>query len=289
MSVDLSVIIPCLNAEATFAGQLEALCRQQWHRRWEIVVADNGSTDETLGIVRRYRRRLPQLRVIDASARRGCAAARNIGIRAARADRFAFCDVDDEIGDGWVAAMGEALLRHEFVACRVDDRRLNPQWVRALWPANTDVQEGVQVCLDFLPSAPGCGFGLTRRLFEGVGDFDETLPRLDDFDYSWRVQLLGERVHLVPDAVIYYRHRHSLLGTFRLCVADGHSEVMLLRKFAREGMPWRPMRHALRDWVFMPLGLLRVRDRVSWGAWLKSAGMLAGRVRGSLEQRILAL
>ncbi|MFP5350012.1 MAG: glycosyltransferase family 2 protein [Gammaproteobacteria bacterium] len=289
MPVDLSVIITCLNAEATFAGQLEALCRQQWDRRWEIVVADNGSTDDTLRIIRRYRRRLPQLRVVDASARRGCAAARNIGMQAARADCFAFCDVDDEIGHGWVAAMGEALLRHEFVACRVDDRRLNPPWVQALWPANPERQEGVDICLGFLPSAPGCGFGLTRRLFERVGDFDETLPRLDDFDYSWRAQLAGARVHLVPDAVIYYRHRHSLRGTFRLCVADGYSEVMLLRKFARQGMPWRPVRQALHDWVFTPLGLLRVRDRVSWGAWLKGVGVLAGRAHGSLEQRILAL
>jgi glycosyltransferase involved in cell wall biosynthesis len=50
----LSVIIPCLNGAATIATQLAALARQQWDQPWEIVVADNGSTDESAGIVERY-------------------------------------------------------------------------------------------------------------------------------------------------------------------------------------------------------------------------------------------
>lgn len=287
--MELSVIIPCLNAGHTLAGQLEALQRQRWDRPWEIVVADNGSVDDTPSVIRDYQRRMPNLRVVDASSRRGCSAARNIGIEAAAADRFVFCDADDEVTPRWIAAMGEALMRHEFVASRVDDQPLNPDWVRALWHAPEEVHDDVPVCLGFLPSASGCGFGLTRRLYQRVGPFDESLPRLDDFDYSWRVQIAGERVHSVPDAVIYYRHRHSLLGTYRLCFADGRSEVMLLKKFCDHGMDWRPWQRAVRDWVHMPLSLLRVRDRVSWGLWLKSAGALAGRMKGSIEQRTLAL
>lgn len=46
----LSVIIPCLNAADTIGKQLEALARQEWSEPWEVVILDNGSTDETLAV-----------------------------------------------------------------------------------------------------------------------------------------------------------------------------------------------------------------------------------------------
>jgi glycosyltransferase involved in cell wall biosynthesis len=51
----LSVVIPCLNAAATIGVQLEALAGQSWEGEWEVVVADNGSTDGSQAIVESYR------------------------------------------------------------------------------------------------------------------------------------------------------------------------------------------------------------------------------------------
>ncbi|MGB3651561.1 MAG: glycosyltransferase, partial [Rivularia sp. (in: cyanobacteria)] len=50
----LSVVIPCFNAANTIAAQLEAFTKQQCSEPWEIIIADNGSTDETLEIVKQY-------------------------------------------------------------------------------------------------------------------------------------------------------------------------------------------------------------------------------------------
>lgn len=104
--VKLSVIIPCLNAERTIGEQLAALAAQRWSERWEVIVADNGSTDGTLEVVRRFAGRLPELRVVDASQRRGSGYARNRGAAVARGEWLAFCDADDVVAPGWVAAMG---------------------------------------------------------------------------------------------------------------------------------------------------------------------------------------
>ena len=72
-SMFLSVIVPCRNA-ATFIGmQLEALARQRCDRDWEVVVADNGSTDQTRGVVESYRAKLPRLVLMDASELPGAA------------------------------------------------------------------------------------------------------------------------------------------------------------------------------------------------------------------------
>ena len=79
--VRLSVIIACHNAAATFGEQLDALAEQAWSEPWELIVADNGSTDETLELVERYRERFNDLHVVDASDRKGAAHARNVGAR----------------------------------------------------------------------------------------------------------------------------------------------------------------------------------------------------------------
>lgn len=287
--MDLSVIIPCLNGSTTIAGQLDALTRQEWSRPWEIIIADNGSTDDTSAIVRRYQTRVPNLRMIDASARRGCSYARNAGVRAAASDRFAFCDVDDEVASGWVAAMGAALMRHDYVACRIDVERLNPAWIKALWTGAADSAHILPVCLDFLPAASGCGFGITRRLFDEVGEFDESLDRLDDLDYSWRAQLAGLNIHLEPDAVVYYRYRQTLVDTYRQCFSDGRYQVELLKRYAPYGMRWRPWTQGVRDWLGVAIWLLKIRNKMGYAHWLKSTSGLAGRLVGSIEHRVMAL
>ena len=87
---DLSVIVPVLNAVPTLGQQLEALSRQAYDGTWEVVVADNGSTDGSPELAAAWQDKLPALRVIDASDRRGAGATRNAAARVARGDVFAF-------------------------------------------------------------------------------------------------------------------------------------------------------------------------------------------------------
>jgi hypothetical protein len=55
---------------------------------------------------------------------------KNVGVLAATGDAFLFCDVDDEVAPGWLAAMGEAVFRHDFVTCRLDSEKLNAPWLQ---------------------------------------------------------------------------------------------------------------------------------------------------------------
>ena len=79
----LSVVIPCYNAREPVARAIQALCGQDRRDDWEIVVADNGSTDGSEQRVRELAVEHPRVRLVDASARRGAAAARNMGAAAA--------------------------------------------------------------------------------------------------------------------------------------------------------------------------------------------------------------
>ncbi|HWO42625.1 MAG TPA: glycosyltransferase, partial [Candidatus Eisenbacteria bacterium] len=217
--MDLSVIVPCRNAERTIGAQLEALCRQAWPGLWEVVVADNGSNDRSRAIVERFARRLPALRCVDASGRLGAARARNVGAKAARGEALIFCDADDEAGAGWLAAMAQALRAADFVANRIDLEKLNPAAVaRNL----KHVQgRGLQRVAypPYLPHAGGSGLGIKRAIHFAVGGFDETLPYLEDTDYCFRVQLAGWPLEFVPEAVMHVRlapHAKALFHQARM-------------------------------------------------------------------------
>lgn len=285
----LSVVIPCLNAEATLGAQLEALSRQSWPGEWEVLVADNGSTDRSREIVESYRGRIPGLRLIDASDRRGQAHARNLGAAAAMGDALLFCDADDEVGSGWLAAMGRALAVHDFVACRYDQEKLNPVEVRRthLNPQNDGLTRYDYP--DFLPHAGGGGLGVRRRVHEAVGGFDETLPALEDTDYCWRIQLAGFSFHFVPEAVVHIRHRHDLGSIYRQGASYGKHNVLIYARYRSKGMPrlgWIP---GLLRWgkliVKTPLMVLTREGRARW---LWQLGWRVGRIRGCFAYRVVA-
>ena len=80
----ISVIVAVRNGMPWLEEQLRALAEQQCNEPWEVVVADNGSTDESRLVVEEWANRAPMIRLIDASKVRGPGAARNAGVRTAR-------------------------------------------------------------------------------------------------------------------------------------------------------------------------------------------------------------
>ncbi|MEW6583915.1 MAG: glycosyltransferase, partial [Actinomycetota bacterium] len=213
--VALSVVIPCRNAAATLPRTVEMLAAQEWDREWEIVVADNGSTDDTAAVLARLCETMPRLRVVDASDRPGAAHARNVGAHEARGRAIAFFDADDVPHDGWVAAMGDALDTDAFVACRLETESLNGDWAQAVrgrpqWDGLLPTEHP-----PYLPAASGGTIGIRRDVFLDVGGFDETLPLAgEDIEFCWRVQLAGHPLRFVPEAVVSMVFRADLRSLF---------------------------------------------------------------------------
>lgn len=284
----LSVVIPCYNAAPTIAETLEALGAEQWDEPWEILVADNGCTDGSIPIVREYLGRLPRLRIVDASARRGRPAALNIGIQAARGDAVAFCDADDVVAPGWVAAMGRALESHQFVACSIDTGKLNTEsWARGL---HGDLQQtGVQT-LSYPPYLPHAGagtLGIRKSVHDLVGGFDESMPYVFDTDYCVRVQLKGISLHFVPDATLHVRLRGSMREMFRQSASWAEYNVMLYARHRplgqRELWRWREYGRRWRRLLFsLPVCSMDL-DRARW-IW--GVGWQLGLLKGSLKHGV---
>jgi glycosyltransferase involved in cell wall biosynthesis len=285
----LSVIIPCYNAADTIGAQLEALAGQRWIEPWEVIVSDNGSTDETLVVVERYREQLRNLRLIDSSERQGTAHARNAGVQASDGDALAFCDADDEVAPGWVAAIGEALSIRDFVASRFDIEKLNEPWVQKSHANPQRDRLGQYKYPPYLTHAGGSGMGVKRSVHEAVGGFDESLRILEDTDYCWRIQLAGIKLHFVPDALVHVRYRDTLCGIYRQARTYAEYNVLLYKRYRPLGMPRLSWKASVPAWANLLRRLSRIRRKQDLGQWVWQFGWRVGRLHGSMKYRIFAL
>ena len=284
--IELSVIIPCFNAADTIANQLEALANQQCFQPWEVIVSDNGSTDESVAILEQYKEKLPNLHIVDSSDKQGAAHAKNVGVLAAAGEALAFCDADDEVALGWVAAMGEALSKYDFVACRREYNKLNEPWT--LKYRRSTQRNGLQKAeaLCYLPHASGSTLGVKRSVYDAVGGFDESIPILDDTDFCWKIQLKGTKLHFVPEAVLHYRFRDTLDGIYRQARGYGESQVLLYKKYKSLASP-KPWTENIKTWLRLLKHFRLSSSKEDHARLLWQLGWRVGRLHGSFKYQVL--
>lgn len=292
----LSVILPCYNGAATVATQLEALAIQQWSDSWEVIVVNNGSTDNSMEIAETYRDRLSNLRIVDAykppAPRLPVAHSYNTGIGAATGDAFVFCEADDEVASNWLTAMGNALSKYDFVAGALRYDKLNPAWLVAAQD-RWHQEEGLVDPDDRLKGgfAYGCNLGMRRSLYESIGELDQSLPTAADKDYCWRAQQAGFQLHFIPDAIIQYRLRHTPKTAYRQGKTWGKDQPLI---YARYRIPLQKLvvlDRFLKLAAYLPtgvkLGLMSAlgigRGRGGFIRWIWGLGFAIGEIQGFFE------
>jgi GT2 family glycosyltransferase len=244
-----------------------------------------------LEIVDEYQGRIPSLRVVDASKRRGAPHALNVGVRAASGENIASCDADDVVGEGYVQAISETLEKHDFVACRLEMKKLNPGWLTAgrKFPQDTEVQRYSYP--PFLAHAGGGTIGVKRRLWEAVGGVDETLPYLYETDFCWKLQLAGTPLVFAPDAIIHIRLRHTLKEIYRQAHSWGEYNVALYKRYRPYGMPKLSRRAGPAAWmeILRRSSKYRQMDRGDRAQFVWALAWRIGRLKGSLKHWVFAL
>lgn len=229
---ELSVIIAAYNAAETLPEQLNALTREPPPFGWEVLVCDNGSTDDTADVVREWQTRFPVIRLVDAAARRGPAAARNIGAAHARSPRLAFCDADDRVGEGWLGVVHGALEQHVFVAGSFEFAELNEGIdVPGLWTAQSSGLTRKSYFADFVVAGAG-NMGIRKAVFDEVGGFFEGLRTAEDDDLCLRVQLSGYPLEFVPEMVLHVRRRGGLRDLCKQAFSYAGGERRLSYRYA---------------------------------------------------------
>jgi glycosyltransferase involved in cell wall biosynthesis len=275
--VKLSVVIPAFNEAAHIADQLAALAAQEYPGEWEVLVGDNGSTDDTARIVQAWFDRLP-LKLVDASARRGGAPARNIAIEASDGDALLFCDADDVVGRGWLRAHAAALERVALSGGAVVHFKDKPA-------DGAPVATAPETLLGWLPYAQTANCAVRREACDAVCGFNEENAVAEDVEFSWLVQLHGYSFGYTPAAVVHKRARGTARDLFVQNYRYGKCDVYLFRRYRDHGATRPPARSLTRTYVGLiarlpGLGSSEIRER-----WIHQAGRRTGRLVGSFKER----
>lgn len=285
----VSVVMPTHNGATTIREQLAALAGQSYRGAWELIIVDNGSTDGTLAIIDDWSDRLPISRIMKVHDRRGVGVLSNQGAAHARGMFFAFCHQDDIASPGWLAAMVRSAQQCDLVAGALEYERLNDP-VTLSWQPGW-AKEGAPVALGFLPYGISANLGLRAEAFRALGGWSESLTHGgENVEFCWRAQLEGYRFCYQPDAVMHYRLRSDVGSMFKHRFTYARAEPLLYKMFRNAGLPASSTRTALRTWAW---ALLHVPDLFSTperqGKWIRKVAQRLGRLRGSLDARVIYL
>lgn len=210
-AVDVSVIVCTRNRSDAMARLLEQLERLvvPTGLRWELIVVDNASTDNTASMLASLQIPLP-MRVVRESIP-GVSRARNAGIAAARGDLLLFTD-DDCLPDAlWLKTIHEEFARAPSLGVlggRVElfDLRDRPTTTR------TSRTRGEISAAFNLDGIIGCNLAFRRSALAVTGPFDVGLGggtgagAGEDVDFVYRSLRAGLRVEYSPDALVYHNH-----------------------------------------------------------------------------------
>lgn len=282
------MLIPVRNGMPHLREQLAALARQTYRGGWELIVADNGSTDSSVHAIQAASDRI-RVRVVDARDAPNQSAARAAAARVARGRFLLFCDADDIVADDWVEQMANALAQHPAVGGHIEEESLNPPRVRAWRPAATPGQ--LPVPFGLLPAPIGANCGVWREAYEKVGGFDDSFRGAagEETDLFWRIQLAGYQLGYAPAGVVAYRHRPDLRSLLRQWRGYGQGRAHLAARYRALGLlPAESWRDVLSTSGWLAVHVVDcARGRVRRVNYLRTLAHVIGQVKGSREAGML--
>lgn len=208
----ISVVIPFYNEADEILSCLEAFARQTYEGQFELILVDNGSTDDSVAQVKSFSQAHPALaaRLVH-EARRGVAAASQAGFGAARYTVIARTDADTIVDPGWL----------EAIACHFQDGQVAALCGHVGFREPTPLQRWLflESLIEFhqrlhlrlrKPHFWGFNFAVRQEIFHRAGGFNTKLRLAEDLDLGLRIQRVlrpGERIVYAPEMRVYSSSR----------------------------------------------------------------------------------
>jgi glycosyltransferase involved in cell wall biosynthesis len=226
----VSILIPAYNSEEWIADTLQSAIAQTWQRK-EIIVVDDGSTDRTAEVARRFASK--EVSVVT-KENGGAAAARNRAMELSQGDYIQWLDADDVLApdkiEKQLVALGDIANKRillsapwAYFSYRTNRARFVPnslhqdlspvEWLLRKMGENLHMQTGTWLT--------------SRELADAAGSWDTRMISDDDGEYYCRVLLASQGTRFVPESKVFYRitpsNRWSFVGT-----SDKKKEALLL-------------------------------------------------------------
>jgi glycosyltransferase involved in cell wall biosynthesis len=225
----VSILIPAYNEQKWIGDTVKSALAQSWPNK-EIVIVNDGSTDDTLRVAKSFESKFVRVVTQENS---GASAARNRALSFAQGDYIQWLDADDllapdklsqqlrEAGDGATSRVLLSSAYGEFFV-RPHRAKFTPH---ALWQDLEPTQFLINKFTQNVWLVPAVWL-VSRRLTDLAGLWDERLSLDDDGEYFSRVVAACERVRFVPEARVYYRCAN--VGSLSRSASDRACESLLL-------------------------------------------------------------
>jgi GT2 family glycosyltransferase len=223
----VSIIIPTFDGAPRIGACLDALMKQTAARDVEILVVNDGSTDNTVAVVTLY----SGIRLIS-QANAGPAAARNRGASEARGAIILFTDDDCVPMPGWLDAMIEPFEDPEVVGAkgvyRTQQKRLIARFVQIEYEDRYRLMAGLD-SIDFVDTYSAA---FRRDRFLEMTGYDTSFPVAcaEDAEFSYRMSARGWKMKFVPAAVVYHTHPETLSRYLKRKYKFTYWRMLALRK-----------------------------------------------------------
>lgn len=274
----VTIVVPVRNEAKCIERTLTKLALQRYPaERFEIIVADGRSTDETAAIVRGMSAGYSNIRLIDNPGRLS-SAARNIGIRHGRGDYFividGHCDIDDPeyirkavrafeqsgadcLGRPQPLEIGEASSLQEAIAI-----------ARRSWLGHNPSSHIYSSQSRFV-KASSVAVAYRRHVFETVGQFDEQFDACEDVEFNHRIDQAGMTCWFAPEIAVHYHPRTTMRGLMNQMSRYGRGRIRLAGKHPRSLTA-----PALAPMIFFAT-VLTCAVAAFWSDWFAVVGALA--------------
>jgi glycosyltransferase involved in cell wall biosynthesis len=220
-----SVVMPVFNGQAFLRRSIESVQRQS-DADWELIAVDDGSTDGSRDLLERMCRAEPRIKVVAGDASGGPARPRNFGLAAARGEVACFIDQDDEWSAAKLARQRATLESGQYGVvygdCWVQGLAAEPFRYSERWgPAREGAVLPALIEQDFVPALT---IAVPMSVVRAVGDLDETLPGVDDYDYLLRIAFAGYDFGVVDEPIATWH-----LGEHNFSRQQARQQEQLLR------------------------------------------------------------
>ncbi len=199
----VSVIIPAYNAQSTIGQTLKALMEQDYSEKFEILVVDDGSSDQTAQIIRSF----ANVRYIH-QPNAGPAAARNHGAKFSQGFILAFTDSDCIPHKNWLSQLTRGFIAKDVAVVMGSYGIANKDNLLAYCVYKEIVFRHERFLPDFPKVFGSYNFCVKKNIFEKVGGFDESYRNAsgEDNDLSYRIFSSGARIYFERKALVDHYH-----------------------------------------------------------------------------------
>ena len=223
---DISVIIPVFNGVKYIKDCLDSLLNQELKPR-EIIVVDNGSTDETVALVGNYK----EISLLEEKIP-GAGMARNKGARKAKGSVLAFIDADCQAERDWIKEAWRVMKNKETVHGLVGvSRGINQNlWAVFFQRSYDDFITEIQDDDGRLLKIDTKNFFIRRNVFQEADGFDTSIGNSEDVDLGIRLHLAGYRIEYTTSVAISHSNPTSLSSRLRVRREQNFFDYIIFRK-----------------------------------------------------------